>query len=61
MDKEILKGFARIGFFVGGGGLILLFLEPRDSPQWIVSLCSAFIGGVLILSVIAFTKWMNRS
>jgi len=57
MDQEILKGFARIGFFVGGGGLILLFLEPRNSPEWVVSLCSSLIGGALILGVVLFSRW----
>lgn len=57
MDREILKGFARIGFFVGGGGLVMLFLEPRNSPEWVVSLCSALIGAVLILGAVLIIRW----
>ncbi len=52
MDKEVLKGFLRIAILVGGGGLALLFLEPRNSPEWVVSACSALIGGALLLGVI---------
>jgi hypothetical protein len=57
MDRDVLKGFARIGFFVGGGGLILLFLEPPNSPQWVVSLCSSILGGVLIIGVVLLSRW----
>jgi len=56
MDREVLKGFARIGFFVGGGGLILLFFEPRNSPEWVISLCSSIIGIVLIVGVALLSR-----
>ncbi len=59
MDKEVLKGFARIGIFVGVGGLVLLLFEPRNSPEWVVSLCSALLGGVLILGTVAISRWMK--
>ncbi len=59
MDREILKGFARIGIFVGGGGLVLLFLEPHNSPQYIVSLCSALLGGFLLVGVVIIGRWMR--
>ena len=57
MDHEVLKGFARIGMFVGGGGLILLLFEPRDSPEWVISLCSAIIGVVLLAGVAILSRW----
>jgi hypothetical protein len=59
MDREILKGFARIGLFVGGGGLVLLLVEPRNSPEYIVSLCSAILGGLLLLGVVIISRWMR--
>jgi hypothetical protein len=43
MDREVLKDFAQIGIFIGGGGLVLLFLEPRNSPEYVVSLCSTIL------------------
>ena len=60
MDSEILKGFARIGIFVGLGGLILLLVEPRNSPEYVVSLCSAIIGGLLLLGVVLINRYMKR-
>lgn len=59
MDREVLKGFARIGIFVGGGGLVLLFIEPRNSPEFVVSLCSALVGGVLLAGVVILGRWMQ--
>jgi hypothetical protein len=59
MDSEVLKGFARIGFFVGGGGLVMLFFQPRNSPEWVISLCSALIGGTIILGTVALSRWMK--
>ncbi len=56
MNQEVLKGFARIGIFVGGGGLVLLFLEPRNSPEWVVSLCSALIGGALLAGAVILSR-----
>ncbi len=59
MNSDILKGFARIGIFVGGGGLVLLFLEPHNSPEYVVSLCSAILGGLLLLGVVIIGRWMQ--
>jgi hypothetical protein len=59
MDQGFLKGFVRIGFFVGGGGLILLLLEPRNSPEWVISLCSTLIGAVLIVAAITVSRLMK--
>jgi hypothetical protein len=56
MNPEILRGFARIGIFVGVGGLLLLLVEPRNSPEWVVSLCSALIGGALMLAVVIVSR-----
>jgi hypothetical protein len=57
---EAIKGFARIGFFVGGGGLALLFLEPRSSPEWVLSLCSTILGGVLIIGAVIAVRLLKR-
>ncbi len=59
MDREVLKGFARIGIFIGGSGLVLLFLERPNSPEYIVSLCSALLGGLLLLGVVVTNRWMK--
>ncbi len=59
MNRDVLKAFARIGLFVGVGGLLLLLVEPRNSPEWIVSLCSALVGGALILVVVAVGRFLK--
>ena len=59
MDREVLKGFARIGIFIGGGGLVLLLLEPHNSPEYVVSLCSALLGGFLLLGVVIINRYMS--
>jgi hypothetical protein len=59
MNPEVLKGFARIGILVGGGGLIFMLAEPRSSPEFIVSVCSALIGGILLIGVVVLRWWMR--
>lgn len=49
--QEVLRGFLRIGVFIGVCGLLLAFIEPRHSPEFVLSVCSALIGGVLMLGV----------
>ena len=56
MGRDALKGFARIGFFVGGCGLVLSVVEPRNSPEFVVSLCSTAIGLVLVAGVIIVSR-----
>lgn len=60
MDVEILKGFFRIGVFVGGCGFIMIFFQPRNSPEFVVSICSAMIGGFIMLGVALLMRFMRR-
>ena len=59
MDRDVLKLFARIGILVGVGGLLLLLVEPHNSPEWVVSLCSALVGAVLIAATVAIGRWLK--
>lgn len=59
-DHEVLRGFLRIGIFVGVCGLIMALMQPRDSAGFVLSVCSALIGGVLILGVVILTRWFMR-
>ncbi len=60
MDPEVLRGFLRIGVFVGVCGLVMALVQPRDSAAFVLSVCSALIGGVLILGVVILTRWFTR-
>jgi hypothetical protein len=48
---DVLRAFFRIGVFIGVCGLLLALVEPRHSPEFVLSLCSAMIGGALMLGV----------
>lgn len=58
--KSAVHGFLQLGFFIGGGGLFLLFLQPPDSPEYVLSLCSTLMGAFLILGSIALLRFLNR-
>ena len=65
MANEALKGFFRIGVFIGGCGFIMILLEPRDSAEFVISVCSALIGltimaGVALLVRFDFLAWLER-
>ena len=49
--RNALRGFLQIGIFIGGTGLVLAFIEPRDSPEFVLSVCSAAMGAVLVVAV----------
>lgn len=58
MKPDMLRGFLQIGIFIGVGGFLLAFAQPKDSPEFIVSICSGFIGLTLILAVIAAKRFL---
>jgi hypothetical protein len=60
MLDDALRGFLQAGILVGGCGLVMLFIVPRDRAEFVVSLCSALMGGVLVLAVIGIKLWANR-
>ncbi len=49
--RDVLRGFFGIGVFIGGCGLLLALVEPRHSPEFVLSVCSAAMGGALMLGV----------
>lgn len=56
MGTDFLRGFMRLGVFIGGCGLVMVFLQPPGSAEFVVSLCSAFIGGALIAGVVILSR-----
>lgn len=60
MPDEVLKGFLRIGLLVGVCGFTMIFLQPLDSAQFVLSVCSALIGFTLVGGVIAVSRLLKR-
>lgn len=57
--RQMLQGFFRLGIFVGACGLIMVFIQPRDSAEYVVSICSALVGGVLVLGTVIVARVMR--
>ena len=65
MERDALQGFFRIGMFIGGCGFVMIFMQPRDSAEFVVSVCSTLIGltimvGVALLVRVDFFAWLGR-
>lgn len=58
--SESLKGFLRIGVFVGGGGIVLALFQPRGSPEFVLSVCSGIIGLLIVVGVVAVHRFFSR-
>jgi hypothetical protein len=56
---DALRGFFRIGMFIGFCGLVMALVEPRHSAEFVLSVCSALMGGALILGVLIITRLMR--
>lgn len=59
MNPKFMRGFLQIGFFVGGGGVLLAFIHPPDSAEFVVSVISAVIGLTLVIGVVAVSYFFN--
>lgn len=57
--REILKGFLRIGIFVGGGGFVLLLLQPPGTAEYVVSACSTAMGLVLVVGALGADRLLR--
>ncbi len=60
MFGDGLKLFLRAGVFLVVVSLLLLFLVPRDSAEFVVSAMSLVIGSVLVVLVLAAHGWGRR-
>ncbi|MBK8032772.1 MAG: hypothetical protein IPK17_25495 [Chloroflexi bacterium] len=56
MAADALGGFLRLGFMIGGCGLVMTFVQPRESPQFVLSVCSAALGLVLVVGTIVVMR-----
>lgn len=60
MDVEVLKGFLRIGVFIGGCGLLMVFTQTPGTPEYVLSVCSTFIGLALVAGVLLVSRWVKH-
>jgi uncharacterized membrane protein len=54
--NESLKGFLQIGMFVGICGLLMVFVQPPGSAEFVLSVCSALLGAILVLGAVLLSR-----
>ena len=60
MSPELLKGFYRVGVFIIGASVFLLFIVEPDTAEFVVTLLSLCIG-VTLLALVSLAAWyVNR-
>jgi hypothetical protein len=59
MGPELLRAFFRSGMFIAGVALILVVASPRDSAEFVISVCSLGIG-LTLLSLVALFSRLTR-
>jgi hypothetical protein len=55
-----LRGFLQLGFFIGGCGFLMAFFQPRESAEFVLSVCSGFLGLFLVAGCIVVVKTLKR-
>ena len=60
MSPEWLQGFFRAGVLVAVVSLALVFSVPRNSAEFVVSVCSLIIGLTLIGLIALFARLGQR-
>lgn len=56
LDRDLLRTLLALSALIGFGGLILAFLEPPGSAEQVISVCSALIGGALLILVLVMAR-----
>ncbi len=59
MAPDALRAFFRFGFFVAVAAFLLVLVTPRDSAEFIISVCSAVIGLTLMGLVMLVSRFMR--
>jgi hypothetical protein len=57
--RDALIGFLRLGIFLGGCGLLMVFMQPPNSPELVVSACTAAMGISLLVGVAVLWRFMR--
>lgn len=61
IDPRILRGGFRIGVFILAVALVTLPFQPHDSPEFVVTVMSAVVGGAFVLAIVAVARWGQPS
>lgn len=59
MAPDALQAFFRFGVFIAVSGVLLLFVLPSDSAEYIASACSLMIGVTMIGLVLLVQRWLK--
>lgn len=55
-----LKGFLQIGIFIGATGFVLALMQPLDSSEFVLSMCSGMFGLIMIVGVIIVLRVIGQ-
>lgn len=61
IDPRILRGGFRIGVFIFLLAVATLPFQPHDSPEFVVTVMSAVIGGAFVVGIVALARWGDRA
>jgi hypothetical protein len=59
MTRDALRGFLQIGIFVFAAGICSALAQPRESGEFVISICSSVIGLVFIVGIIVISRLMK--
>lgn len=56
---QLLRSGLRIGVLVFGLAVLMLPFQPRDSPEFVVTVLAALVGGAFVLGVVLLARRAN--
>lgn len=59
MRREGLRGLLQFGFFITGLSACSLLFQPRDSGEFVLSVCSLGMGLLILLVAVLFILTMR--
>lgn len=59
MSPDALRAFFRSGTFIVVVAIILILAVPRDSAEFVVSVCSLMIG-LTLLGLVMLVNWISN-
>lgn len=61
IDPRILRAGLRIGVFVFVLAIATLPFQPQGSPEFVVTVMSAVVGGAFVGGIAALARWGERA